>query len=97
MLASIKDKPEQLEKLYQYMLDELNVEDKAGDDLMVAKRYANLVKEVADSLSAAMVSYINPDTLIIHRSDEIQVWFAFRQKCLRKICSGNIQWKIVER
>ena len=63
MLRSFKDNPQQLEKLYQYMLDELYIEDNAGDDIVVPKRYTQLVKEVADSLSAAMVCYINPDTL----------------------------------
>ena len=63
MLRSFEDKPEQLEKLYQYMLDELYIEDKPGGDIVVPKRYAQLVKEAADSLSAAMVCYINPGTL----------------------------------
>ena len=63
VLRSFKDNPEQLEKLYQYMLNELYTEENEENEIVVPKRYTQLVKEAADSLSAAMVCYINPDTL----------------------------------
>jgi hypothetical protein len=66
MLRSLKDKPEQLEKLHQYLLNELYTEDDATTEtIAIPGRYASLVKDVADSLSAGLVCYINPDTLEI--------------------------------
>lgn len=64
MLQSLKDNPQKLAKLHQYILNELYTgEDAAGESIVIPKHYALLVKEVADSLSAAMVCYINPATL----------------------------------
>lgn len=63
MLRSIKNNPEQLERLYRYMVNELHAEETADAAIMVPDRFAPLVKEVADNLSAGLVCYINPDTL----------------------------------
>lgn len=65
MLQLIKDKPEQLEKLHQYMLTELDTEDTESAAILVPKQHIELVKDVADRLSAGLVCYINPDTLEI--------------------------------
>ncbi len=64
MLRSFKDNREALEKLHQYMLNELYTEDGAATEaIIIPERYASLVKDVADSLSAEMVCYINAATL----------------------------------
>jgi hypothetical protein len=63
MLRSIKDNPGQLEKLHQYMLDELHLNEEENEAIKVPQRYTALVKDVADSLSAGLVCYINPATL----------------------------------
>lgn len=64
MLRSFKDNREQLEKLYQYILNELyKEEDTASEAITIPERYASLVKDTADSLSAGLVCYINPATL----------------------------------
>jgi len=64
MLRSFKDKPEQLEKLHQYILDELYTkENTTSDAIIIPAQYASLVKDTADSLSAGLVCYINPVTL----------------------------------
>jgi len=64
MLRSLKDKPAQLEKLHQYILDELYTkEDTTSDAIIIPAQYASLVKDTADSLSAGLVCYINPVTL----------------------------------
>jgi hypothetical protein len=63
MLRSIKDNPEQLEKLHQYMLDELHLKEEENEAIKVPQRYTALVKDVADSLSAGLVCYINRATL----------------------------------
>ncbi|HEY5392993.1 MAG TPA: hypothetical protein VIJ57_12795 [Hanamia sp.] len=64
MLRSFKDDREQLEKLHQYMLNELYTQEGAAtEEIIIPERYASLVKDTADSLSAGMVSYINPATL----------------------------------
>jgi len=64
MLRSLKDKPEHLEKLHQYMLDELYTKENVTTEaVIIPERYASLVKDTADSLSAGLVCYINPATL----------------------------------
>ena len=64
MLHSLKDSQEQLEKLHLYMRNELHTEENTTDEaVIIPERYTSLVKEVADSLSAGMVCYINPATL----------------------------------
>lgn len=66
ILQSIKDNPEQLKKLHQFMLDELYTEEEDESKAIVFPgRYASLVKDVADRLSAGLVCYINPGTLEI--------------------------------
>lgn len=64
MLRSLKDNPEQLEKLHQYILNEFyKKEDTASEAIMIPESYAPLVKDTAESLSAGLVCYINPATL----------------------------------
>ncbi len=64
MLRSFKDNRGQLEKLHQFILEELYTqEDSASNAIVIPERYAPLVKDVADSLSAGTVCYINPATL----------------------------------
>ena len=63
MLHSLKDSQERLEKLHEYIRNELYNEDTIDKAVIIPERYASLVKEVADSLSAGMVCYINPATL----------------------------------
>ena len=59
-----EDSQEQLEKLHLYMRNELYKDENTIDEaVIIPERYASLVKEVADSLSAGMVCYINPATL----------------------------------
>lgn len=64
MLRSFKDDRELLEKLHQYILNELYTEEGAATEtIIIPERYASLVKDTADSLSAGLVCYINPTTL----------------------------------
>lgn len=64
MLRSFKDNREQLEKLHQYILNELYTEEIAEIEvIIIPERYASLVKDTAGSLSAGLVCYINPATL----------------------------------
>ena len=64
MLRTFKDNREQLEKLHEYMLNELyEEEDESVETISIPERFTSLVKDVADSLSAGFVCYINPDTL----------------------------------
>lgn len=65
ILQSIKDNPEQLKKLHQFMVDELYTEEDESKAIVIPGRYASLVKDVADRLSAGLVCYINPGTLEI--------------------------------
>ena len=64
MLRTLTDNREQLEKLHQYMRNELYTgDDAATEAIIIPERFASLVKDTADSLSAGLVCYINRDTL----------------------------------
>ncbi|HUZ57308.1 MAG TPA: hypothetical protein VMU83_00830 [Hanamia sp.] len=64
MLRAFKDNRELLEKLHQYMLNELYKEDDAATEaISIPERFASFVKDTADSLSAGLVCYINLATL----------------------------------
>lgn len=64
MLRTFKENPEKLKKLHQYILNELYTEENtASETVIIPERYASLVKDVADSLSAGLVCFINPATL----------------------------------
>lgn len=64
MLRSFKGNREQLEKLHQFMLNELYTEeDTASEAIFIPERYKSLVKNVADSLTVGFVCYINPATM----------------------------------
>lgn len=60
MIRSFAEDPIKLEKLHQYIKDELYEEP---EEIKVPEKYQPLVKDVADSLSAGLVCYINPETL----------------------------------
>lgn len=64
MIRTLKDNPESLEKLHQYLREEFFTSQGTDDEaITVPKQYLQLVKDAADSLSAGMVCYINPATL----------------------------------
>lgn len=62
MLYSFKEDADKLEKLHEYIKNEL-YEDPGSYQIKVLKKYQSLVTEVAESLDAGLVCYINPDTL----------------------------------
>lgn len=64
MIRLLKDNPESLEKLHQFLREEFFTDQGTEDEaITVPKQYLPLVKEAADSLNAEMVCYINPATL----------------------------------
>ena len=62
MLRSFKDDRLKLEKLHQYILDELYEEPKE-EEIIIPQKYRELIKETAEYLDTGMICYINPATM----------------------------------
>lgn len=62
MLRSFKDNRLKLERMHQYIIDEL-YEEPHDNEINVPEKYRNLVKETAEYLNAGMICYINSTTL----------------------------------
>ncbi len=65
MLRSFRDDRKKLEKLHQYMQEELyeEPEDEGPGIEDIPEKYRSLISEIADSLNAGLVCYLNPHTL----------------------------------
>jgi len=66
LLYQIKDDKTELKKLYAFLTEEIFEEREMNEEeesINIPEKYQNLVKEVADSINAGMVCYINKDTL----------------------------------
>lgn len=62
MLRSFKDSRLKLERLRQYIIDEL-YEEPHDNEINVPEKYRSLVKETAEYLDAGMICYINSITI----------------------------------
>ena len=62
MLRAFKDNRHKLEKLHQYIIDEL-YEEPQEEDISVPQKYRELVKEIAEYLDTGMICYINSATM----------------------------------
>ena len=62
ILHSVKDEKDKLEKIYQFLMDEIYEE---AEETEIPEKYKSLVSETADSISAGLVCFINGDTLEI--------------------------------
>ena len=65
MLGSIKDNQAKLQKLYDFMVNEINEGEGEGKDdetLPVPEKYRVVIKDAAEWLAANMVCFFNPET-----------------------------------
>ena len=62
ILRSVMDDKDKLEKIYQFLMDEIYEE---AEETEIPEKYKSLVRETADSISAGLVCFINGDTLEI--------------------------------
>ena len=60
ILSPIKDDKIKLNKIYRFLLDEI---DEEPQELEIPEKYKSLITEVVDCIGAGMVCYINTDTL----------------------------------
>ena len=60
ILHLVKDDKEKLEKIYQFLMDEIYEEP---EEIEIPENYKPLVSNIADSLSAGLVCFVNMDTL----------------------------------
>jgi hypothetical protein len=70
VLKNIQNNKPKLEKLHQFVMNEIYEEPESGE---IPEKYKNAVSGIADSLSAGLVCYFNPDTLEVEELPEIMV------------------------
>jgi hypothetical protein len=64
MLRAIKDNPAKLQKLHDFMVNEIYEEEEEDDEtLQVPEKYRTVVTEAAEWLAAGMICFINPEAL----------------------------------
>lgn len=61
ILYSVKDDEEKLQQILDFLMDEIYEEP--DEQIEIPEKYQKLVREVADTIDAGMICYINPDTL----------------------------------
>ena len=67
ILQTIKNDRNKLEKLYQYVVNEIYEEPGPEE---ISKKYKKIVSEITDSLLAGLICYFNPGTLEIESIPE---------------------------
>lgn len=63
ILYTVKEDPVKLQKILQFLLDEIYEEPDEEDDVEVPEKYLKAVAEIADALDAGFISFLNMDTL----------------------------------
>ncbi|MBC8006300.1 MAG: hypothetical protein H7X84_12565, partial [Verrucomicrobia bacterium] len=63
ILHSVKEDREKLEKILQFLLDEIYEEEEEEDEMEVPEKYLKAVKEIAGGIDAGFISILNMDTL----------------------------------
>lgn len=63
ILHSIKEDREKLEKILQFLLDEIYEEPEGEDEIKVPEKYFKAVNEIASGLEAGFLCILNMDTL----------------------------------
>jgi len=62
ILYTVKEDPIKLEKILTYLLDEI-YEEPEDEDIEVPEKYMKAVSDIADSMDAGFVCFLNMDTL----------------------------------
>lgn len=62
ILHSVKEDKEKLQKILDFLLDEI-YEEPVEKELEVPEKYIELIKSIAQSIDCEMVCFINPETL----------------------------------
>lgn len=65
ILHTVKEDPVKLQKILQFLLDEICEEPEGEDDIEVPEKYLKAVSEIADCIDAGLISFLNMDTLEI--------------------------------
>ena len=60
ILYAVKEDKRKLEKILQFLEDEVYEEP---EEIEIAERYKNVVSQIADSIDAGLMCYLNPETL----------------------------------
>ncbi len=61
ILHSVKDDEEKLQKILDFLLEEINEEP--DDTAWIPEKYRKLIHDIAESIDCGMVCYVNPETL----------------------------------
>ena len=61
ILYTVKENEEKLQKILDFLLEEIYEEP--DETIVIPEKYAELVRQTADSINAGSVCFINPDTL----------------------------------
>ncbi len=62
ILHSVKDDEEKLQKILDFMLEEI-YEEPDDAEIVIPEKYCELVQKTAEAIACGMVCFINPDTL----------------------------------
>ena len=63
ILYTVKEDPVKLQKILEFLLDEIYEEPEEEDEIEVPKKYLQAVSEIADGLDAGFVCFLNMDTM----------------------------------
>ena len=63
ILHSVKENEEKLQKILVFLLEEIYEEP--DETIIIPEKYAELVRQAADSINCGNVCFINPDTLAL--------------------------------
>lgn len=65
ILYTVKEDPIKLQKVLDFLLDEIYEEPEENDEIEVPEKYLKAVSKIADSIDAGLICFLNMDTLEI--------------------------------
>jgi hypothetical protein len=65
ILYTVKEDKDKLEKILQFLEDEIYEEPDASEEVDIPEKYKKVVSQIADSIDAGFNCYLNPETLEI--------------------------------
>jgi len=65
IIRTVKEEPETLQKILDFLNDEIVLPDQDETGVEIPERYYNAVKEIAGSIDAGLVCFLNTNTLQI--------------------------------
>jgi hypothetical protein len=63
IIRTVKDDEKALQKILDFLVDEIDIPGEEEEEIQLPDKYTEVVKQIADSINAGLVCFLNMDTL----------------------------------